>query len=107
MTPEARVLKQLRAKHQLSMRAVGAKMDWSDSYISQIENGRADCPKDDSLDKLLKIYGGIGQKYFFELCRDWEKENTDEDFIRENLGKLSKENMKLMKAMLATMLVSK
>ncbi len=89
------------------MRAVAEKLGLSDSYISQIENGRANCPKGESLDKLLKIYGGIKQKYFFELCRDWEKELTDEDYIRDNLGKLSKENQKLIKSMMTTLLEKK
>lgn len=107
ISPEGRILKKLREKHGLSMRAVGEKLSLSDSYISQIENGRANCPKGDSLDKLLKLYGGIGQKYFFELCREWEKESTDEEFIRDNLGKLSEANLKLLKAMITTMLASK
>lgn len=106
ISPEGRILKKLREKNGLSMRAVASKLGLSDSYISQIENGRANCPKGESLDKLLKIYGGIGQKYFFELCRDWEKESTDEDFIRDNLSKLSKDNLMLIKAMMTTMLAS-
>lgn len=89
------------------MRAVADQLELSDSYISQIENGRANCPKGAGLDRLLKIYGGIGQKYFFEMCRDWEKESTDDDFIRDNVSKLSKENLKLIKAMMITMLASK
>ena len=107
ISPEGRVLKRLREKHGLSMRAVAEKLGLSDSYISQIENGRANCPKGESLDRLLKIYGGIKQKYFYELCRDWEKESTDEDFIRDNLGKISKENLKLIKSMMIAMLEKK
>lgn len=45
VSPEGRVLKSLRQKHGLSMREAGEKLKVSDSYISQIENGRADCPK--------------------------------------------------------------
>jgi transcriptional regulator with XRE-family HTH domain len=106
ISPEGRILKKLREKHGLSMRTVGEKLGLSDSYISQIENGRANCPKGESLDRLLKVYGGIGQKYFFELCREWEKESTDDDFIRDNLGKLSEANLKLLKAMMTTMLAT-
>ncbi|MFZ3229885.1 MAG: helix-turn-helix transcriptional regulator [Pseudobdellovibrio sp.] len=107
ISPEGRILKKLREKQGLSMRAVAEKLDLSDSYISQIENGRTNCPKGESLDRILKIYGGIGQKYFYEMCRDWEKESTDDDFIRDNVGKLSKDNLKLIKAMMTTMLASK
>ena len=106
-SPEGRILKKLREKHNLSMRAVGELLGVSDSYISQIENNRANCPKGEPLDRFLKIYGSIGQKYFYEMCRDWEKESTDEDIIRDNIGKLSKENQKLIKTMILTMLASK
>jgi transcriptional regulator with XRE-family HTH domain len=106
-SPEGKVLKELREKHGLSMRTAGEKLGYSDSYISQIENGRANCPKGELLENLLNLYGGIGQKYFYELCRKWEKEYTDEDFIRDNLGKLSEENLKLIKTMMSAMLSKK
>lgn len=107
ISPEGRILKKLREKHELSMREVGEKLGLSDSYISQIENGRSNCPKGETLQKLLQLYGGIGHKYFFELCRNWQKESTDEEFIRDNLGKLSEDNLRLIKTMLMTMLASK
>ena len=40
MSNETRVLKQLRTKKGLSMRAAGNLIGRSDSYVSQIENGR-------------------------------------------------------------------
>ena len=83
------------------------KLKVSDSYISQIENGRADCPKGERLNSFLELYGKIGAKYFFELCRHWEKESTYEDFIKDNVSKLSKDNQKLIKAMMETMLAKK
>lgn len=104
ITPEGRVLKQLREKHGLSMRKVGEQLGLSDSYISQIENGRNDPPRKDSLARFLKIYGGIGEKYFYELCREWEQEFTDADFIRDNLEKLPPDTIKLIKAMVETVL---
>lgn len=107
MSPEGRVLKSLREKHGLSMKQAGKALDVSDSYISQIENGRADCPKGDRLKPYLDLYGKIGVKYFYELCRNWEKESTEEDFIRDNVGKLSKDNQRLVKAMMETMLAKK
>jgi len=89
------------------MKQAGKALDVSDSYISQIENGRADCPKGDRLKPYLDLYGKIGAKYFYELCRNWEKESTDEEFIRDNVGKLSKDNQRLLKAMMKTMLAKK
>lgn len=107
VSPEGRVLKSLREKHGLSMKQAGDAIGVSNSYISQIENGRADCPKGERLKPFLDLYGKIGAKYFYELCRNWEKESTDEDFIKDNVGKLSKENQKLIKAMMETMLANK
>ncbi len=69
--------------------------------------GRADYPKGERLKPYLDLYGKIGAKYFYELCRNWEKESTDEDFIKDNVGKLSKDNQKLIKAMMETMLAKK
>lgn len=89
------------------MKQAGKALDVSDSYISQIENGRADCPKGDRLKPYLDLYGKIGAKYFYELCRNWEKESTEEEFIRDNVGKLSKDNQRLLKAMMETMLAKK
>lgn len=103
-TVEGKVLKLLRQKHGLSMRQAGEAMNLSDSMISQVENGRADPPRGVKLDKWLKTYGGIGQKYFYEQCRNYSVEHTDEDFIRENLSKLSKDKQKMLKAMVETLL---
>ena len=80
---EADVLRKLRNKYGLSMREAGKRLGYSSSYISQIENGRADSPKGDRLKPYLDLYGKIGAKYFYELCRNWEKESTDEDFIKD------------------------
>ncbi len=89
------------------MKQAGKLLNVSDSYISQIENGRADCPTGERLKPYLELYGKIGAKYFYELCRHWEKESTDEDFIKDNVAKLSKDNQKLIKAMMETMLAKK
>jgi transcriptional regulator with XRE-family HTH domain len=107
VSPEGRVLKRLREKHGLSMKQAGKAIGYSDSYISQIENGRADSPKGEKLKPFLDLYGQISSKYFYDLCRSWTKESTDEDFILENVGKLSRENQKLVKAMIETMLAKK
>jgi len=96
ITPEGRVLKSLREKHGLSMQAAAKLMGCSDSWISQIENGRADAPKGKRLDKFLKVYGDIGQKYFYELAREWKAEVTDLDLLQALLPKLKPDQIKMM-----------
>ena len=69
MTDEARVLKLLREERGFSMRALGAAMGKSDSYISQVENGRMDIPTAEALDHYLSAIGGITAKSFYEKVR--------------------------------------
>lgn len=99
LSREGRVLRELRQKQGLSMRAAGIKLELSDSYISQIENGRADPPKGDALLRFLKVYGDITQKYFGDLCRNWSEKVTDADHIRELLPKLRPDQLKLLRTM--------
>lgn len=44
MTHEARVLRRLRERSKLSMREAGDLMGYSSSFVSQVENGRANPP---------------------------------------------------------------
>ncbi len=97
LTPECRVLRELRLKHGLSMREAGARLGCSDSYISQIENGRANAPKGEALARFLRLYGGISAKYFGELVREWKHEKTDIEIIQETLPKLKPRNLKIIK----------
>lgn len=86
------------------MRQLAQMIGKSDSYISQMENGRVNFPKGKTFDDILLALDDIGKKYFRELTREWEKESTDEDFILDNVKKLSKDNQKLIKSMMITML---
>jgi len=88
ITPEARVLRDLRLKHGYSMKELGKLVGCSDSFISHLENGRADLPKGETLQKLLKSFGGIGAKYFFELVRDKKSNPDDMDVIKALTDKL-------------------
>src|SRR5689334_22279756 len=63
MTPEARVLRSLREKKGWSMRKLAQELGYSDSYVSQIENGRENPPRGDKLSRFLAIYD-ISPKYF-------------------------------------------
>ena len=79
MTNEARVLKELRLQHGLSMRKAGALLELSDSYIAHIETGRMNVPTGPRLEKLLLIYGGIKEKSFFERVRSFKEKFTVKD----------------------------
>ena len=89
LTPEAMVLRQLRERQGLSMRAAGAKLGCSDSYVSQIENGRENVPTGERLMKFLKLYGDTTEKYFKQLCKEWKDEATDKDQLAALIDKLS------------------
>ncbi len=69
MSDEARVLRDLREARGLSMRALGALMGKSDSYISQVENGRMDVPTGAALERYLTAIGGINERSFYERVR--------------------------------------
>lgn len=103
LSPEGRVLRELRIKHGLSMREAGERLSYSDSYISQIENGRADAPKGEPLEKFLKLYGGISAKYFGELVREWRHEKSDVEIVQEILPKLKAKDLKLVKLIVEQM----
>lgn len=102
---EGAVLKELRHKQGLSMVEAGKligkqsmrKLWYSSTYISQIENFRCKAPEGNYLVPFLKVYGDITEKYFRELCREWEQKMTDEDIISLGLPKLSDEDKKYLR----------
>ena len=82
MTNEARALKQIREERKdklgsknFSLRAVAGKVGRTDAWLAHIENGRADVPKDERLDALLKIYG-LKRKSFYERVRTYKQKIT-------------------------------
>jgi len=85
MTDEARVLRELRQERSHSMRSLGAAMGKSDSYVSQIENGRMDPPKEEALELYLSAVGGINSKSFYERVRRYrtDRSHTDRDELLE------------------------
>ncbi|MBX3032607.1 MAG: helix-turn-helix domain-containing protein [Bdellovibrionaceae bacterium] len=85
MTDEARVLRELRQERGHSMRSLGAAMSKSDSYVSQVENGRMDPPKDGSLEQYLAAIGGLNSKSFYERVRRYrqDRSRTDRDELLE------------------------
>ncbi len=99
LSAEAEVLKKLRLKHGLSMRAAGKKLGYSDSYISQIENGREKIPEGERLAKFLYLYGDITEKYFKQLTKQWTNEETDQDRLIKLVRKLADSKVKILLAL--------
>jgi transcriptional regulator with XRE-family HTH domain len=87
MTNEARILKEMRMSKGLSMRQAGELFGKSDSYISQIENGRMKPPVGDALKQLLEIYGGPTVESFHTRARKHQEKLTAKDQIVELLAK--------------------
>ena len=83
ITNEARVLRQMRIAMDLSMRAAGALIGRSDTYISHIENGRMDVPTGPGLERLLAAYGGLKVKSFQERVRLYRQQLSPRDELVE------------------------
>ena len=96
MTNEARALKKLREDKGLSMKKAGELLGYSDSYISQIENGRENLPAGEKLDKFLEAYGS-DLRGFNRVVRDFETNLTDLDAIKEIIGRLSPSKLKMLR----------
>jgi len=73
MTPEARLLKQLRHERGLSMRKAAGLIGISDTYIAHVETGRMDIPKGEKLKRLIHAYGVQSTAYFERLKSFTEK----------------------------------
>lgn len=80
------------------MRRMGEQVGCSDSYISQIENGRENPPTGERLLKFLDVFE-IKPKYFAELAKNWKDEETDNDAVQTLLPKLKPEQVKLLRSM--------
>jgi HTH-type transcriptional regulator, competence development regulator len=104
LSPEARVLRHLRTKQDLSMRQAGELIGFSDSYISHIENGRENPPRGEKLLRFLKVYGDISIRYFEDLCRNQKNTVTDLDHLQEVLPKLKQDQLRLIRTMVDEML---
>jgi transcriptional regulator with XRE-family HTH domain len=96
MTNEARVLKHLRERAGLSMRDAGELMGYSSSFVSQVENGRANPPQGESLAKFLKTYG-IEQRAYSRMVTEFKSEVSDLEILESLLPKLSPEAVKTLK----------
>lgn len=98
LTKEAIILKRLRLKHKLTMKEAGKKSGMSDTMIGLLESGRAEIPKaTDALDRLLKTYGDIEKKYFYELVRNCKEDEDDLIFLTKVLHNLNKDDLKFIR----------
>lgn len=103
MTNEARALKKLRDDKGLSMKKAGEMLGYSDSYISQIENGRENMPVEDKLNRFLKAYDS-DVRSFNKLVRDFETNLSDLDVIHQILPRLNESNIRLIRGMAEQMI---
>ena len=102
MTNEAHVLKSIRedrkqkfGDREFSLRAVAKKLGRTNSWLAQIENGRADIPKGEILEALLKVYG-LKVKSFNERVRLYNKEVTPKGELFLLIDRMSDEHIQLL-----------
>lgn len=107
MTTEARVLRRLRLRHGLSMRKAGERLAYSSSYISQIENGRENVPTGERLMRFLKVYGDITEKYYKQLCKEWQDDADEIDMLVALAKKLPTAKLKTLLALAEQMAAGK
>jgi len=96
LTNEARVLRTLRLEHSLSMKRAGELVGVSDSTIAHIETGRMNPPKGEMLAQLLKVYGGIKEKSFFERIRTFERKLTAREELAELLNRANEKQVQML-----------
>jgi HTH-type transcriptional regulator, competence development regulator len=96
MTHEARVLKELRLSHGFSMRKAAELIGLSDSYIAHIETGRMDPPTGIKLDRMLKIYGNLKQKTFYEYVRNFKKKISHREELQEIIDRMKEDKITIV-----------
>lgn len=96
MTNEARVLKELRLSQGFSMRKAADLIGLSDSYIAHIETGRMDPPTGIKLDRLLRIYGNLKQKTFYEYVRNFKKKISHREELQEIIDRLKEDKITIV-----------
>jgi transcriptional regulator with XRE-family HTH domain len=88
MTNEARVLRLMRKEHGLSLKAAADAVGVSDSLIVQYETGRMNPPEGQRLEDLLRLYGGIKTKSFYERVRKYEERLAPRDEAIQLLNRM-------------------
>ncbi|MBI2712599.1 MAG: helix-turn-helix domain-containing protein [Bdellovibrio sp.] len=99
LSNEARVLKCLRLEHRLSMRKAAELAGVSDSTVAHIETGRLNPPKGARLERLLRVYGGIKTKSFYERVRIFQSTPpTPHEELTELFNRANAEQIRIMLA---------
>lgn len=105
ITNQARVLRILRSKQELSMRQAGELCGKSAAYISHIENGRMGVPSGADLERLLQVYGETSVAEFERQAEVHRVRLDPRDEILELLDKTKPGEVQLLlkitRAMLA------
>lgn len=104
ISAEAKVLRQMRITKGLSMRAAGALIGRSDSYISQLENGRMDIPTGAMLELIVRVLGPVKVASFKERARLYKEVLTPREEVRELLEKLREDQVRLVMSFLQAMM---
>ncbi len=81
------------------MKQVADLVGCSDTFISFLENGRAEIPKTEVFDKILKVYE-VSQRAFDERVRRHEREEGDDEFIAKAFKILTLEQKHLIKTLI-------
>ena len=101
ITNEHRAFKQMLEERKnrdskFSYRQAGKLIGKSDSYISQLANGRAYFPQGNELDTLLSTLFGIKTKSFKERARLYKDKMTPQLELIELAEKLNPEKIQLV-----------
>ena len=75
------------------MRKAAELIGLSDSYIAHIETGRMDPPTGTKLDRLLKIYGNLKQKTFYEYVRKYKNKFSPREELQEIIARIKEDRI--------------
>ena len=98
-TKEGRLLKKLRTDKELSMHKLAVQVGVTDSYIAQMETGRANPPKGEVLHRILMALG-TNEKAFKERVRNFKEDRTDAQVIVELLKRMKDDDIKMFRQMM-------
>ena len=96
ITNEVRILRHMRIDKGLSMRKAGELIGRSDSYISQIENGRMNVPEGEVLERMLEVYEGPKVRSFKERARLLKHQMTPREELDDLVKRLSDDKVALL-----------
>jgi transcriptional regulator with XRE-family HTH domain len=100
---EGRLLKKLRKDKKLSMRSLAQQVGVTDSYVAQMETGRANPPKGETLYRMLMVLG-TNEKAFKERVRTFKEDKSDAETIMELLKRMNEADIKMFRQMMETKL---